>query len=211
MKTVGSLLLPMGDAGLERAFILCREQPALKPLVFEDLLHAPLAVLVEPDEPAPLPARPVTQRDSVVPMQIRNLSIGLTEFCSAVFSDLAHFRAFASGRARQCTGFENGRNPITQFASAGSPLIVDPGARHALWFSREEMRTWLADWEDGASASGSFGQDNYEFDRSYILPQLLLDRLAVFLPPFQTLERAYLCFAGPPDRRGRRSGIGTSR
>lgn len=86
---------PCGDKHLERLCGLCREQPRLKPLVMEALLHTPLAVLARPagllltgrsrievaqarvlDEPEPVP----------IPLQpIRHLTGGIPEFSAAVF------------------------------------------------------------------------------------------------------------------------------
>lgn len=194
---IDSRLLPMGDVGLERACRLCHEQPGLKPLVFEALLHAPLALLIDPGTAAPSPGIRLMTLERVVPMQVRHRSLGIMAFSNALFSGITHFYAFMPERGHHCFTFPDGHDLIAQLAASNRPLWVDPGTRHSLGFGQDELRAWLAAWEDTPRAPDPFEQGGCEFRQAVAHPQLLLDRLATFLARLQAVERAYLVWVRP--------------
>ncbi|AXW36137.1 hypothetical protein CJO88_22960 (plasmid) [Ralstonia solanacearum] len=191
MTVSNSIRLPTGDADLSRLCRLSHAEPQLKPLVFEALLHARIAVLCDPGS-SPPPSGTLVNK-AVLLRQMCHPEAGIPEFSNAVFSDLANFHAFAPEKApHHCVVPESTFRLIEDLADARMPLVIDPGTRHALVLSNRELWAWLARWRDTPPATDPLEHDTLDTQPGVACPALLLDRLAVFLAMLPTVERAYL-------------------
>ncbi|API75399.1 hypothetical protein AC251_13035 [Ralstonia pseudosolanacearum] len=191
MTVSNSIRLPAGDADLSRLCRLSHAEPQLKPLVFEALLHARIAVLCDPGN-SPPPSGTLINND-VLLRQVRHPEAGIPEFSNAVFSDLIHFHAFAPDKApHHCVVPESTLHLIEDVAGLPIPLVIDPGTRHAVVLPSAELRTWLARWRDTPLATDPLEHDTLDTQPGVACSALLLDRLAVFLVMLPTVERAYL-------------------
>jgi hypothetical protein len=206
--------VPSGNKHLEHVCTLCREQPMLRPLAVEALLHAPLAVLVDPDaamlgrssalvttgraSAQPCQARALRDApgDGPLPLrQVRNVDAGIPQFSAVLFSDMAHFHEFMPDAQRHCFLPECGDDILMQLAEQGIPLVIDPGARHALYLAAEEHRPWQAACGRDV-ATADFGKVVSVSAESAPSP-LLLDRLSALLVGLEAVERVYLCRTYP--------------
>ncbi|UQY81758.1 hypothetical protein [Ralstonia pseudosolanacearum] len=190
-ESANAIRTPIGDVCLSRLCRLSHTEPQLKPLVFEALLHAPIAVLCDPGS-SPPPSGTLINSD-VLLRQVRHPEAGIPEFSNAVFSDLIHFHAFAPDKApHHCVVPESTLHLIEDVAGLPIPLVIDPGTRHAVVLPSAELRTWLARWRDTPLATDPLEHDTLDTQPGVACSALLLDRLAVFLAMLPTVERAYL-------------------
>lgn len=181
----------MGDVHLSRLCRLSQTEPQLKPLVFEALLHAPLAVLCDPGSAPPPSGTHINK--AVLLRQVRHPEVGIPDFSNAVFSDLAYFQAFAPDHApHHCMVPESTLRLIEDVADPPMPLVIDPGTRHAVVLSGVELRTWLVRWRDTPPATDPLERGTLDTRPRVACPAALLDRLMVFLATLPTVARAYL-------------------
>lgn len=189
--------LPAGHLGFERIGRLCHDAPHLKPLAFEALLRAPLAHLVAPGS-----ERVDTGEDSFViwPAKMLAPDLGVPKPALVVFSDMKYFHAFMPENHLKCQTFANSPDFFSQTLrrAFGEPIVADPGQSHAVCFDHEDLRDWLAAWEETPATSDPFAQAHCEFAAPDDPPQLLLDRLSTFLVNWpDEVECAYLLRVRP--------------
>ncbi|MGA3953872.1 hypothetical protein ACI2TT_23625 [Ralstonia nicotianae] len=190
-ESANAIRTPIGDVCLSRLCRLSHTEPQLKPLVFEALLHAPIAVLCDPGS-SPPPSGTLINSD-VLLRQVRHPEAGIPEFSNAVFSDVAHFHAFAPEKVpHHCMVPLSTFRLIEDLANLPMPLAIDPGARHTLVLSSAELRRWLAKWRDTPLATDPLEHDTLDTRPGVACQAALLDRLMVFLGMLPTVERAHL-------------------
>lgn len=191
MTVSNAIELPTGDADLSRLCRLSHTEPRLKPLVFEALLHAPVAVLCDPGSAPPPSGTHIN--NAVLLRQLRHPEAGIPDFSYAVFSDLDYFHAFAPEEApHHCVVPESTFRLIEDLAAPPMPLVIDPGTRHAVVLPGVELQTWLARWRDTPPATDPLEHGTLDTRPGVTCPAVLLDRLMVFLATLPTVERAYL-------------------
>lgn len=190
-ERASAIRVPVGDVSLSRLCRLSHTAPLLKPLVFEALLHASVAVLCDPGS-SPPPSG--TLINGAMPLrQVCYPGAGIPEFSNAVFSDLANFHAFAPEKApHHCVVPESTFLLMEDLAGLPMPLVIDPGTRHALVLSNAELRRWLARWRDTPLATDPLEHDTLDTRPGVACQAELLDRLMVFLASLPTVQRAYL-------------------
>ena len=197
-------VLPARDNGLLYLCRLARQDAVFLPLVFEALLHLPVALLVNPDEARFEPG----MREPEYPLlQIRHPdpAKGVPEFSAALFSDVEHFRAFHPEKAPYSLGFPSGLEPLEQLAASPLrlPLAVDPCSPHGVVLPHDQLNIWLALWRGAPRPADPMEPNGSAFREDATFPQRLLDRLAAFLSCFESVERAYLIYSYPLDHPDR--------
>jgi hypothetical protein len=199
MSTFDHLPLPTRDNGLIYLCRLAREDASFLPLVFEALLHMPVALLVDPGKSPPLLGTGMEREYPL--LQIRHPATGIIEFSAALFSDMEHFHAFHPERAPYSFGFPSGLEPFEQIAACSLrlPVVVDPCSPHAVVLPHEKLKHWLAIWRASPRPADPMARNGCVFRESTEFSQPLLDRLAAFLSRFDAVERAYLVSTHPVD------------
>ena len=191
--------LPARDNGLLYLCRLAREDAGFLPLVFEALLHMPVALLVDPGESPPLPGTGMEREYPL--LQIRHPATGITEFSAALFSNMEHFHAFHPERAPYSFGFPSGLEPLEQIVAnyLRLPVAIDPCSPHAVVFPHENLQHWLAVWHSAPCPANPMEPNGSAFRQEVAFSQKLLDRLAAFLGRFASVECAYLIYSHPID------------
>ncbi len=195
--------LPARDNGLLYLCRLAHEDAGFLPLVFEALLHLPVALLIDPGDARPTPGATICCKHPL--LQIRHPAKGVPEFSAALFSDMEHFYAFHPQRAPYCFGYRSGLEPLERIAAhpLRLPVAVDPCSPHAVVLPYERLKNWLALCRSVPRPADPMEPNGCAFRQSSAFPQQLLDRLAAFLCRFEEVERAYLIYSHPfdhPDR-----------
>lgn len=196
MSTPDHLPLPTRDNGLLYLCRLAREDARFLPLVFEALLHAPVALLVNPGDK---PVSPGLKLDCEYPaLLFRHPGKGVPEFSVALFSDLDHFYAFLPEQCPHCMAIP-GLEALEQLAILRHPVAIDPCSAHALVLQSEQVANWLAIWRASPRPADPMARNGCVFREATEFSQPLLDRLAAFLSRFDAVERAYLVSTHPID------------
>lgn len=191
--------LPARDNGLLYLCRLSREDAGFLPLVFEALLHLPVAVLIDPGKLPPLPGTRTEREYTIVQIRHPDPAKGLPEFSAALFSDMEHFHAFHPQKAPYSIGFQSGLEPLEQIAAnpLRLPVAVDPCSPHAVVLPHVQLKRWLELWSCALPPVNPMEPHGCAFRQSAAFPQKLLDRLAAFLCRFESVECAYLIYSYP--------------
>lgn len=191
--------LPTRDNGLLYLCRLAREDAGFLPLVFETLLHLPVAVLVDPGKSPPLPGTGTEREYSLLQIRHPDPAKGVPEFSAALFSDMEHFHAFHPQKAPYSLGFQSGLEPLEQIAACPLrlPVAVDPCSPHAVVLPYGQLRNWLTLWRSATYPADPMEPNGSAFREDAAFAQKLLDRIAAFLCRFESVECAYLIYSHP--------------